>query len=78
MKILQSTVERLAWYVVLLMLIGQVVVIYIQYNQGQQVKHNTIVIQDQMNCIATFFNQNNVQGGTPLKIKDLASCRLGK
>jgi len=58
MNILQSTIERLAWLLVLVVFITELFVGYYAWRDGRYIKDGVQQINKQLTCISEFFNQS--------------------
>ena len=75
MKIMQSTVERLL-YVLLFMMLALGIFFVVRVQQiGKQLDNRTEAIQRQMSCIGSYFTKENRQN---IRIKSLDQCSIIK
>lgn len=75
MKITRDTIEQLAWYVVVLVLVASIAVFYMLYNLGHRIDSRTRDIQNQVQCIADYFTQTDRQN---LVIPNIDKCNITK
>lgn len=73
MKIERSTIEQLAWYVVVLVLVAAIAVGLILFNLSRKIDSRTEDIQNQMTCIGLYFTQTDRAN---LKIPSLDKCNI--
>lgn len=71
MKILQSTIERLLYGLLLLVFIAYVVMTIVMVDITKQLNSGVKDIENKQNCIAAFFLQSN---RTNITLANLSSC----
>lgn len=82
MKILQSTVEKLLYFILLVVFLGMMIEIPFVISIASQLRSqqrttakNTQQIENQIQCIGEYFGQTNRQN---LLIKNLQQCNINR